>query len=143
MQRILNAWKRSAHSGPASLEIYLAGFSLLWAVMLLLPTMQHTNIANVMDNYVPLPVWSLGLFVLGIYEMWAVPGSYRRRRAAAWVGGCVWSALAMLLFVFALEAHLSVLAALTSSLQFVSMAAGYTVALLSLTLIWPEHKSGH
>lgn len=137
MQRIVNAWSKAAHSGPASLEIFMAMYAIMWAILLQSPTMAGATVTKVLSGIQALSTWSLVLLTLGVVQIWATNGHYGRRRKMAFLGVMAWASLACLVFFYGRwDGGLSVLQAGTTTIQFAMMAIGYAIAILSLTLIW-------
>jgi hypothetical protein len=138
--RILATWGKLSHSGPGSLEIFMAYFSFVWAVIVLSQTVAYTNFHRILSDIMPVQIWSLVLLSLGIVQLGALAGGrHKRRRLAAYLGVFFWGGMAGTFFIFGLVVtQVSVVAALTSAMQWLSMIIGDMLIVLSLTLLWPE-----
>jgi hypothetical protein len=142
MQRLINAWYRAAHTGPATGELIVALFPLAYAVTLGSGMMAHTRFAAILTVLLPMPVWVVLFLALAIGQV-AAPfsGRYQVRRLVGYLGAVVWGSLAGLLFLMGvLITGYAVIPTAISTVQFVTPALASILIVVSLTLLWQESR---
>lgn len=139
MQRLLNAWVRSAHSGPATLELLAAWLSLAYLLSFASGQMGLTRVSRMLAEVAPIWAWLAVFAALTIGQVVAMlRGRRRERQLMAFAGLFVWSGITGMMIITGLALGYSVPATLVSIIQFVTPALTSLVILASLSLLWQE-----
>lgn len=139
MQRLLIKWQRACATGPAPLELFAAWMSFAYFLSFASGQMTLTRVSAMLAKVAPLWVWLLVFAALAIGQVAAMLRcDLRPRRAVAFAGLVVWSAITGALFITGLYLGYSVLASAVSVIQFVTPALASLIILASLQLMWQE-----